>query len=181
MEDQPLALVVGGTGMLRPAVKTLLNRGQDVAVLARRPERGAPTTPTRGRYIPLTGDWTASSSFAEELHTASGGRKAHSVIVWVHEPHRPKVMEHLCEATAPDAAVVHLWGSATRDPRETIGTEAGVGGHWRMHHVVLGYTHDAATPRWLTSSAISMAALTALDQKQDYLIAGQIDPWNQRP
>ena len=31
MNDEPLALAIGGTGMLRPAVRTLLDRGQDVA------------------------------------------------------------------------------------------------------------------------------------------------------
>lgn len=37
----PLSLLIGGTGMLRPVAHTLMERGHDVAVIARRPVRGA--------------------------------------------------------------------------------------------------------------------------------------------
>ena len=180
MNEEPVALVIGGTGMLRPAVRTLLDRGRDVAVIARRPDRGAPATATDGRFLPVPGNWSEPSSLADDVLAATGGRRATTVIAWVHTPHRRAVMEGLEDAIAVEADVIHLWGSASLDPRGTI-EEIDPGKGRRALHVLLGYQRDAPGARWLTSEEVSAAAVSALDEGTSGIVAGQLDPWDGRP
>lgn len=180
MPDLLPILVVGGTGMLRPAVHALLERGRDVALLARRPARGAPGAPTPGTFLPVAGDWTAPSGLADDVLAATDGRHVTTVVAWVHAPHRAAVLEGLPAATIAGAAVIHLWGSAARDSRQTI-EEIDLGGDRRARHVLLGYRSTQAGSRWLTDGEISAAVLRALDGSAAAVVAGQLDPWDQRP
>lgn len=176
----PLSLVIGGTGMLRPAVHTLIERGHDVAVIARRPERGAPAAGTAGRFLPITGNWREPSSLADGIRATVQDRRARTVIVWVHDPHRFAVMESIEAEVAADATVLHVWGSAGQDPRRLVPRLDPVDRR-SVRHVVLGYVPLGAGARWLTDVEISTAVLRALDTDERITVAGRIEPWHRRP
>lgn len=176
-------LVIGGTGMLRPAVRTLLESGHDVAIIARRPECGAPGADTAGRFLPITGDWRDPSSLSDRIRATGHAGRIPTVIAWVHDPHRPAVMESIDAVIAPDATVVHLWGSVGQDPRDLVPAFDPVDRR-RVRHVVLGYMphgRHGADARWLTDAEISTAVLQALDSDERITVAGRIEPWHRRP
>lgn len=177
-------VVVGGTGMLRPAVHTLVERGTVVYGVARRPGRGSPSRPGAATYIPVVGDWTEPGIFVDAIlgHVRSRPPAApvDGALIWVHSPHRQAVLAELERVLAHDATVIQVWGSATQDPREVRDLESSSHRSWTMRHVYLGYRPGPPTRRWLTDDEVSRAALLAWDDDDD-VIAGQLEPWEQHP
>lgn len=179
-------IVIGGTGMLRAAVRTLVERGNTVVAAARRPGRGAPLGATTGEYVPVEGQWAEPEMLIDAIRTALIQRGTldsgvHGAIIWIHTPHRQAVLNELERVLGSDATVLQLWGSATKDPREVMGEEDRADRPWRTRHLFLGYQRDLGGSRWLTSEEISSATVRAWDGEDDYFIAGRIDPWGHRP
>src|SRR5699024_6492623 len=129
MNESQTVLIIGGSGMLLPAVRTLLERGATVMVVARRPDRAAPPASTAGEFIPVQGQWSEPGVLVDRVLASARHRNIslpliHGAIVWVHSPHRRAVLDELDRLLAPDATVLQLWGSATRDPRDVMDAEA---------------------------------------------------------
>lgn len=183
MGEARSVLVIGGTGMLRPAVRRLLKRGVTVLAVARRPDRAAPPMPTPGEFIPIRGEWSDPGALVESVCAAASRRGisvplSHGAVIWVHSPFRSAVMDELDRVLAADATVLQLWGSAARDPREVMAEEARSERRWRERHVFLGYHREAGASRWLTDEEISHATIHAWDTDGDCFYAGRLDPWN---
>lgn len=174
-------LVIGGTGMLRPAVHELVDRGRRVVVASRRPEQAARPETGRGRFVPVVVDWQEPETLVDSIVTATGGRSVTHVVVWVHSPYRTAVMRELDRVVASDAIVVQVWGSAGEDPRNVLATELVTLPDRRMRDVILGYVREARVSRWLTHTEISDGVLHALDRAEALEVVGQIDLWDQRP
>lgn len=174
-------LVIGGTGMLRPAVRDLVEHGLRVLVASRRPDRAAPPETARGRFVPIVADWQNPKTLVDAVASATGGQPVTHVLVWVHSPYRTAVLSELQPLVASDAIVVQVWGSAGEDPRSALATEQATLPGRRMRNVVLGYAREAGASRWLTHTEISAGVLNALDRPEALQVIGQIDPWNQHP
>lgn len=174
-------LVIGGTGMLRPAVRELVEHGLRVLVASRRPDRASPPEAVRGGFVPVVADWQEPESLVDAVVTAAGGLPVTHVVVWVHSPYRTAVMGELDRVVASDAIVVQVWGSAGEDPRSALVTEQATLPGRRMRDVVLGYVNEARGSRWLTHMEISEGVVHALDRPEALQVVGQIDPWNQHP
>lgn len=174
-------LIIGGTGMLRPAVHELIDRGRRVVVASRRPEQAARPETGRGRFVPVIADWQDPETLIDSIVTATGGRSVTQVVVWVHSPYRTAVMGELEHVVTSDAIVVQVWGSAAEDPRKVLATELVTLPGRSMRDVILGYAIEARASRWLTHTEISDGVLHALDRPGALQVIGQIDPWDQRP
>ncbi|MGO1949078.1 MAG: hypothetical protein ACTH1D_05555 [Mycobacteriaceae bacterium] len=180
--NRQCVLVIGGTGMLRSAVRGLVGRGDPVIAVARRPQRGAPDGD--GTFIPVEGDWSRPDELVDGIR---GALDAHGIrssdiagaIVWVHSPYRQPVLDKLEGLLPLDAIVLQLWGSGFQDPREVAGES--VERPWIMRHLFLGYQRDSGVSRWLTDDEISEATVQAWDGANDRVIAGHLDPWDERP
>ena len=155
-------------------------------VVARRPHRAAPLARTAGEFIPVTGEWDKPGALVDSVLAAARHRKlshtpVQGAIVWVHSPHRQAVLAELHRLLAPDATVLQLWGSATRDPRDIMDEEAHSECTWRSRHLFLGYRHGPSASQWLNDQEISQATIHAWDTDDKYFHAGELDPWEQRP
>lgn len=180
-ESSEYAVVIGGTGMLRPAVHTLLKRGLKVVVVARRPDRAAPPDELQDQFVPVVGDWSDPETLVEHVLAATGQRLAKYLIVWAHSPHQEALMHELERVVAQDAVVVWVWGSAGRDPHEVLTEHADSFAGHRVRHVVLGYLSGVNGSRWLTHTEISTGVLNAIESTREIHVVGRLDPWDRRP
>ncbi|MDV6011960.1 hypothetical protein [Haloechinothrix sp. LS1_15] len=175
-------LVVGGTGMLGPAVRTLARDGSLVLSVARRPERLGQVP----GVMPVTGDWARPDDLAEAVAAAiaaTGCGAPRGAITWVHSPHTAAVHTAIARLLTRDAVVVNLRGSAGRDPSHDAAHVPDAFAQPRRYRaVVLGFTDTAGGgTRWLTHREISDAALRALNDEEAVQIVGRISPWSDRP
>lgn len=177
----PTALVIGGTGMLRPAVHQLLDRGTRVILVSRRPSRATPREEGPGVLVPVAAEWQKPEALADSVLAATDGRPVTHVILWVHSPYRSAVISQLYRIVGPRAVVVQVWASARQDPREVRGAEAGTLPGGAIRDVLLGYAREAGASRWLSHAEISAGVLGALDRTESVQVVGQIDPWDERP
>jgi NAD(P)-dependent dehydrogenase (short-subunit alcohol dehydrogenase family) len=138
------ALVVGGTGMLAPAVRALAEEGHQVFLPSRAPRPELPGTWIRA-------DWSDPPAFARAVRRGTGDRPVDLLVLWAHRPHRSAIAPLLRPLARPDTVVVEAVGSAQY--RET-GTRTEFE---RSRLVVLG----SLDGRWLTHPEISDGVLTA--------------------
>lgn len=174
-------LVVGGTGMLKPAVDQLLVSGTSVFVVARNPHRATPDNKTSGVFTPVRGDWERPSELVDAVLEATGGRRLPTLVFWAHSPHRFPLIKELDRALEPPATVVRIWGSATRDPRMALSHDEHVLENHNVRDVVLGYEQTAGRNRWLTNGEISDGVLKSLAEDTSMQVVGKIDPWKLHP
>lgn len=170
-------LVIGGTGMLRPAVDNLLVAGSRVIAVARRPFREAPADGASGEYVPVVADWSDPATLAQRVADALSAPTVSKVIAWIHSPYQQGVTQALSPLLSADSIVVRLWGSAGADPRDTLRKEGPILSHVDVRTVILGYQRDGQAKRWLTDEEISDGALAALSDPQSPQVVGVLDPW----
>ncbi|MFE5597826.1 hypothetical protein ACFQ8O_01290 [Streptomyces coelicoflavus] len=139
------ALVIGGTGMLSPAVQVLADEGYEVF----RPSRGQGGT---GGWIKA--DWTDPSRFAR-IVTQHVGHPVDLFVLWAHRPYRAEIAPLLRPLVGPATVVVEVIGSAqfrdTGEDRDIAGSRL----------VVLGRAAGTHGERWLTHAEISEGVLDA--------------------
>lgn len=131
----PTVLVLGGTGMLLPAVRTLAEADQHVTVVARHAPRAVADLP--GPVTAIDAAWTDPEGYGHAIRAALGGTPVAAAIMWVHRPHRSAVTDEIAEVFSPESLSVRLWGSSTSDPRAQIAAEPSPAGV-RLHEVILG-------------------------------------------
>jgi len=85
-------------------------------------------------------------------------------------------------SVADGGRIVHVLGSASRDPA-TLGSEAPRRQHRvRYQRVLLGFVVEQGRSRWLTDAEISAGALAAVDDPDaDPYVVGQVEPWSAHP
>ncbi|WP_052809871.1 Rossmann-fold NAD(P)-binding domain-containing protein [Streptomonospora alba] len=174
-------VVVGGTGMLRPAVHELLRTGARVVCVARRPERAERGAPDTGELVPVPADWAAPRELGEAVKGAVEGRRVAEALLWVHTPFDEGVHAALVPLLSADATVVQLWGSSGVDPRRSRPEPTHYAPPRSYRSVVLGFADTGRGTRWLTNQEISDAALRGLRDSEPKQIAGRVEPWSDRP
>lgn len=179
-DSDQTVLVIGGTGMLHPAVHQLVDRGMTVLLVSRKPYRAAPSQDGPGQFIPVPAQWQQPAALADAVQAATGGCVSH-VLVWVHSPYRSAVLAALDQVIAPNAVVVNVWGSASQNPREVALAEADSLPGREIRDLLLGYVSEDGRARWLTHTEVSDGVLQTLDGSESVHVVGQIDPWDQRP
>jgi hypothetical protein len=170
------SLVVGGTGILRPAVETLEGRGWQVTVLA----RGVTDEPPH-RFAAAV-DAADAPALGVALDDAISARGPFGLAL-VYAPFAPassmaaiaeRISSHLIyvlttewEAPGADRAERDAWAPH------------GAGG--LTQRVTLGWTQGSEGPRWHTPEEVSQAALDAIERSTREITLGTLRPWSDRP
>ncbi len=161
-------LVLGGTGMLAPAVRRLLADGTTVVSASRRPERLEAHPFLTG----IRADWSNAEGLAGEV--APHG-SFDSAVLWVHLEHRPTVYRAVSPLLADDAVVVEVSGSGGRVPEaRELATTLLAGRARTLRRVLLGSMPHGFGRRWLTDEKISAGALAALHGGPAEQVVGEL-------
>ena len=177
MDPRTMILVLGGTGMLLPAVRELLERGHTVALVARRPQRAG----LHPRLLPVHGDWNDANGLARGVQASLGTARPSKAILWVHSPYKAAVYAALDSLLSPDAVIVDLTGSAGASPLIARIPEPFCQPR-QYRQVVLGFVGKHGRPtRWLTDQEVSDGSLKALDTPGSPQVVGRLEPWDERP
>lgn len=177
-------LIVGGTGMLRPATRQLIADGHEVVVVARHPERAVAGTEAAAGLHLVSADWQRPAELVDRIAEKVGDLLPDRAILWVHDPPGQRLHDQLGRVLTPDATVVRLLGSATHDPaRGSAEVEPPpVYAPPRDYRtVVLGFEGEGVATRWLTDEEISGGALAALSDPRPTRTVGRTEPWSDRP
>jgi hypothetical protein len=183
-------LVIGGTGILRPAVEALLRDGRAVTALSRSEDRLAqlPTGVCR-----LRGDLADPAGLRAALATLP----VPPVAALAYLPGSPAAVRAAVTVLRPAVAgpVLAILTSGVAAPGpdgrsadpDLAAVVAGLdpGGPGELHVLVLGWVPPSAAgpARWHTReeiSAAALAALAALDDPRPRRL-GVLRPWTQRP
>ncbi len=177
----PAALVVGGTGMLRP-VSLALAAGGCTAVVARPGRRLASLAAESSAILPVGVDWHDGPALDGALARIVAERGPFNLCVaWIHSdaPAAPlAVARRVC------GDFVHVLGSAVADPARRDGARRarferlpGL----RYREVVLGFVREGGGSRWLTDAEIAAGVLAAVRGAAPWTPVGEVDPWDARP
>jgi NAD(P)-dependent dehydrogenase (short-subunit alcohol dehydrogenase family) len=160
-------LVVGATGVLRPAVFALARDGRTVYALARPGARLDELV--RPHVEPVAVDYRDVGRLAAALPEVDA-----ALLYCPAAP--PTSVDVLLHST--DGPVVWLLTSASADPAD-VGVEFRFGARVapNVTRVALGW---AGGPRWHTPEEISTAALDALGDGTERVL-GAVRPWEGRP
>lgn len=178
-------LVVGATGILRPAALRLLARGDTVVAVARGRMRLTALEAEGGRRVEVVPvDVTRAGAVASAVTPASTlAEPLDAAIVYAPRPPADAFEQVLGRVTGP---VVRILTSAQGEPRRAEGDEPSAwpwardprrSGELRL---LLGWTGPAGAPRWHTPEEVSAAALDVLDRGADAVL-GRLRPWEDRP
>lgn len=179
---RPHALAVGASGMLAGACHGLAQRGWQVTVMARDPRRLATATAGAPHLWPVPCDYRDTAAFTGALAAATRERgPLHLALCWIRSS-APQALAAVADTVASGGRVVHVLGSASRDP-STSGSDALRRQHRiRYQRVVLGFVVEQGWSRWLTDAEICAGALAAVDDPAaDPYVVGQVEPWSARP
>ncbi len=178
-------LVVGATGILRPAVGTLLARGVCVLAVARdgdRLMRLADSTHGRPDQLLTLAYDAADASFpvAVEASLTAAGLRLDTAVTYSPASRR-EVLDELA-ATAPGGLVEILTSNvaAPRGSDRSWQLADLPPGSPRWRRLVLGWHRQVCGSRWHTPDEVSSAALHALDSAGDHLL-GVVSPWEDGP
>lgn len=178
------ALVVGGTGMLAPAVRTLAARGWSVSLIARRASAFVRRTPELAGF---DCNYNDADAFASTIDRARDGRGPIELAVgWFHTPGPSSVVAPRMGSPAAPGRFFHVLGSAAADPADPAAlaraakTVAGAAS-CLYRQVVLGFVLDAGAARWLTHDEISAGVIQAVDDDAALATVGVTRPWSARP
>jgi NAD(P)-dependent dehydrogenase (short-subunit alcohol dehydrogenase family) len=179
-------LVVGGTGILRPAALALAARGHTVTVVARRPgpleALAAEVAPLAGSVHPQPADWHDPDALERAVGDATAARGPFDLGLLYLSDAPDESLRRLAARARP-ARVVHVLvsrhgapglGPAERERAAVAGTQASC-------RVLLGWDASGAQPRWHTPEEVSRAALAAADALAGEVVLGTVRPWSQRP
>jgi NAD(P)-dependent dehydrogenase (short-subunit alcohol dehydrogenase family) len=176
------ALAVGTSGMLAGASRGLAERGWQVTMVARQRRRLDAARAGLPALHPVAVDYTDARAFDDALTAAVDNRGAITLaLCWIRGS-APGALAAVAAAVADGGRLVHVLGSAARDP-STLGSEALLTQErLRYQRVMLGFAVEGRRSRWLTDAKISAGALAAVDDPRlDPHVVGQLRPWSARP
>lgn len=136
-----------------------------------------------GRALWVEANWSDPQRLAEQAGKALGG-PADLLVEWVHSEFRGRVLDAVAPLLAADARVVEVHGSSADDPSDAL-----VGPYFDTHptqQVVLGFTRQGNTTRWLTHAEISDGVCAAVRRALQGLPpsvhqVGETRPWALHP
>lgn len=159
------ALVIGGTGMLRPACLSLVSLGWRVHAIGRTPhdDLAAPGLAVH------RADWHDRSHYLgllAEIRRAIG--TGGTVVAWLHSDAAVSHEDVAMALTPSDYLEVH--GSASMVRASQLAAEPGTG----RRRVVLGEVREGSSRRWLTHAEISRGVVAALLSDRELSVVGQL-------
>lgn len=178
------ALVVGGTGMLAPAVRALVASGWRVSVIARRASAFVRREPG---VTGLDCNYNDADAFASTVDRARDGEGPIMLAVgWFHTPGPSSVVAPRVGAPGAPGRFFHVLGSAAADPSDPAAlaraARTAEGAPLCLYRqVVLGFVAGETGSRWLTNAEISDGVLAAIEADAPLSTVGVTRPWSARP
>jgi hypothetical protein len=167
--------VIGGTGILRPLVASLVERGWRVTVVARKGSDEGPE-----RYV-MPVDAGEPTALAGVLDRAVGERGPFALAV-AYAPFAPAGSMREVAVRSPGRllyAITSEWAAPDADKTERDAwAPDGAGSTQR---VILGWVRGAEGPRWHTPEEISAGLLAVLDGGEEEVTLGEVRPWEEQP
>jgi hypothetical protein len=170
------SLVVGGTGILRPAAQTLAQRGWRVTVLA----RGATDEPPG--WFAAAVDVMDTPALGAALDDAISARGPFDLAL-VYAPTAPATSMQAIAGHVKGRLIYVLtseWGAPDADRAARDAWAPDGAGH-PTQRVTLGWTYGAEGARWHTPEEVSSATLDALESDASETTLGTLRPWTDRP
>ena len=171
-------LIAGGSGMLAPLARRLIDHADHVSVLARREKR---IRAIAEDIDPVVCDYNDGAALSEALSLVAA---PDFVIAWIHG-RAPSARRAFAERVAAEGRFIQILGSAHGDPahpERLIEMEKAVEGlPIDYQAVVLGFVREGATSRWLSNDEISDGVFGAIETEQPFAIVGTVEPWTARP
>jgi hypothetical protein len=183
------ALVVGGTGMLRPVSLELARRGYTTSVIARsRGPLDELAADSGGRIRPIALDYRHTDELVRALDQAAAAHgPIELVVAWIHAvaPDAPLVVARAAAAGGQHRVdYFHVLGSAADDPSQPDPerrTRFEAVARVAYHEVILGFVVEGGSSRWLTDDEIAGGVLEAIDRSAPRWVVGTTRPWSARP
>lgn len=187
---EPVALVIGGTGMLK-RVSLRLSAELRTIVVARDIRKLHQLTKEAKAVGGAISTWPLDYGAPGAADRIAGMLSDHKldcrkVVMWVHshaEEFSVKLLKHLAERHS-EAIVVHVLGSASLQPEgiaNRMKTGEVVGGLPNYRQAILGFKAEGNTTRWLTHEEICEGVLHAFEMTEPRHVVGTVEPWSRRP
>lgn len=182
------ALVIGGTGMLRGATQSLVNRGRHVSVVSRDRAKFSrlledTAIECRDRLHQIPVDYRDTDNLADGINASIDQYgPIQSAVLWIHAsaPDAPgAVADLLSRRSDQGTTIIEVLSSGSS---QVLGYSASLERPNVAHRrVVLGFVREDECSRWLTDNEISGGVIRAIDAANPLSVVGQVEPWSQRP
>ncbi|WP_026583915.1 hypothetical protein [Bacillus sp. J33] len=178
------ALIIGGTGMLKYVAEWLTREGYKVSVSGRTIEKFIDAFGSRNksesRIAFIQADYYCCDSFASQIQEAiRQGGNVGLCICWMRSD-AEKSFEWLKSYLGRSDNPVQLYevkGSHASRERFTSSKINNL----KWNRVILGFKREKGRSRWLTDQEISEGVMNAIKKGKELYIAGEVEPWDQRP
>lgn len=180
------ALVVGGTGMLRPVVHYLIEQGWQVSVIASTEDSLALLRDEVGGHADdlhtIAVDYGNDQALKDSLNqTVTANGSITLTVAWIHSS-APKALITIASMVTGDLFQVRSAGASRanyQDPFDvnTVRKMEAI----TYHRIVLGFQTTSGGNRWLTNSEIASGVIEVIKSKPNSAVVGVVEPWEQRP
>lgn len=180
------ALVVGGTGMLMPVVKQLIDDGYTVSVIALRPS----SLQALSTYLHAQGN--GLNALAVDYHDDERLQENLLEAVRLHGPitltvawiHSSAIDAPLVIAELVTGKFFHVRSASAsqpdfQDPFDVISIKAL--SDIEYYQIILGFVLENGAARWLTNQEIAQGVIAAMKEPCASGTIGITEPWQSRP
>jgi 1-aminocyclopropane-1-carboxylate deaminase/D-cysteine desulfhydrase-like pyridoxal-dependent ACC family enzyme len=179
-------LIIGGTGMLQPAIAHCVEQDYDVTLVAR--DRKNLTTiaaayPEHKIHI-IAQDYHANAPFIAALQEAIKEQGAFDqVICWMHSSGKESLIALLQLLAQHNQQTIfyHVKGSASYNPENVQQLDKNLTDALDYREVILGFKIERGFSRWLTNAEISAGTIDAFATGRKRTVIGVTEPWAARP
>ncbi|WP_049562074.1 SDR family NAD(P)-dependent oxidoreductase [Nonomuraea sp. SBT364] len=180
----PHVLVIGGTGILAPAVGTLAKRGAVVSVVSRSAARVAAlrddvASAGGTRVNGVIADVTQPRALAAAL---DGAAEVFGPIglALAYQPSAPAGSWDALVPRVTELLVTVLVSAYAAEDAPPHPLRDGRHGRLLVRHLLLGWHRDDCGVRWHTPGEVSVAAVGVADRRASAVL-GAVRPWAERP
>lgn len=180
------ALVVGGTGMLRPVVHYLLENGWQVSVIARTDHSLAVLKNEVGsmadKLHSIAVDYANDEVLKSNVNQAITNQGAITLTVaWIHSS-SPQALVTIAHIVKGDLFQVRSAGVSRETYQDPFDLKAVQKiADLNYYRIILGFQLEGNYARWLTNSEIAAGVINAIEQKNPSQVIGVVEPWDQHP
>ncbi|MFD1036969.1 short-chain dehydrogenase [Virgibacillus byunsanensis] len=185
MQQKQIALVIGGTGMLRNVCHWLVENGYIVFIIGRSIQRHKSlkeNSPNPENIHALPVDYHDLNQLQTELNkTFHTYGSPQLVVSWIHSSSPvalPLIINELStKNTSIPWRLFHIQGSARFLKKENTPVQL----NCLYRRVYLGFMIENNISRWLTHEEISNGIIQAIKNDNNETIIGTLEPWDMRP
>ena len=177
MSDR-VALIIGGTGMLRQCTEAIAAKAATSVLVARSTDKLNEIAAVHSNVRPFSANYTDEDFVSRLLHFLTKYNiKPNLCVLWMHKSgldNKQRLLVELAAMGSEDVEVYEVCSSAASQPGQKSPTFSATS--INHHVIILGFKIENGTSRWLTDEEISGGVLEAIDKQTNIAIVGQIEP-----